>query len=250
MIKSARNAFISIGVLSACLLTAQAFADAGHGHIPDNGRFTPNQAGATFPPQPRSVENVQNYAPQPDNEVRTINQRSRTAVRANSIVTKNVGNERSTATTAAMADSRVQALLGQRFAHVATSPVKEKWGGDGERYEVTFFSHSNNQTVKVFFEGGQLNNLTAVSAGVSQPPLAETEMIEAIDLARTHWMNLGNTRISQLTGFAIQTFQEDGSSYPTRIAYVSFHVESPQSPELLTWVDLNSRQTVRAEVAQ
>ena len=226
-------------------------ADTSHGHIASDGRFTPNQSGATFPPQPRSVENVRQFTPIPDaaNRVVTNNKGGGQSVGAQA-VTKNLAAERNDVTAQALASNEIRNLLGLRYAVVNTAAVKDKWGGDSNRHTVTFFSHSNNQTVQVSVEDGDLDDLTVIPASQSQPPLAETEMVDAVDLARTHWMSEGNSRIGQLTGFAIQTFQEDGSPHASRVAYVSFHVESPEQPELLTWVDLNSRQVVRAEVAQ
>lgn len=226
-------------------------ADTTHGHIAGDGRFTPNQSGATFPPQPRSVENVRQFTPIPDAANRVVtNKKGGGQTVGAQAVTKNLAAERNDVTAQALASNEIRNLLGLRYAVINTVTVKDKWGGDSNRYTITFFSHSNNQTVQVSVEDGDLDDLTVIPASQNQPPLAETEMVDAIDLARTHWTNEGNTRIGQLTGFAIQTFQEDGSPHTSRVAYVSFHIESPEQPELLTWVDLNSRQVIRAEVAQ
>lgn len=236
-----------LGTLNVSPLAAQAT----HGHIAGDGRFTPNDGSATFPPQPRSVENVRQFTPVPDGANRVVtSKKGNVGTAAAGPITKNLAAERNSVTATALADSRVSNLLGQRYAHIDTVTVKDKWGADSNRYEITFFSHSNNQTIRVSVEDGDLDDLVATPAAVNQPPLGETEMIDAIDLARSHWLNQGNNRIAQLVGYAIQTFQADGSPYPTRVAYVSFHIESPDLPELLTWVDLNNRQVIRAEVAQ
>lgn len=245
------RAAIACVSIAGALASPHAAADTTHGHIAPDGRFTPNQTGATFPPQPRSVQNIRQFAPIPDGADRTVTTKSAPGqVTTNQRTVKNLANERSSVLATALANSQVSNLLGQRYAVINTVSVKDKWGGDTDRYEVTFFSHSNNQTVSVAVEDGALDDLVATPASESQPPLAQTEMTSAVDLARAYWMNRGNTRISQLTGYAIQTFQADGSPYPSRVAYVSFHVASPESPELLSWVDLNSRQVIRAEVAQ
>jgi hypothetical protein len=251
--------FPRIYAASICLAytlgSGAAHADTNHGQIADDGRFTPNQAGATFPPQPRSVENVRQFAPIPDAADRVVTNRKGSgqasgAQVSTQSVTKNLAAERTDATALALASSDIQNLLGLRYAHISTVTEKDKWGGDSNRYAVTFFSHSNNQTVQVSVEDGELDDINATPAGQNQPPLAETEMVAAIDLAKTYWAGQGNGRIGLLTGYAIQTFQADGRPHATRVAYVSFHVESPELPELLTWVDLNSRQVIRAEVAQ
>jgi len=70
----------------------------------------------------------------------------------------------------------------------------------------------------------------------------------AIEIAREYWIERDEPRVAQLEGYAIQTYQPDGSLYPTRVAYVSFHVQSPEPPELITWVDLSKERVFRAKV--
>jgi hypothetical protein len=235
--------------VSAALLTIltsislPAIADAGHNHgsVSSNGRFTPNSEGAPFPPQPRNATGVRDFSP---------SQNAGNRVGTQNVTTANASVAQADAKAAALADSAVQNALGARYAHISTVRVHDKWRTDYAGYRVTFFSHSNNQTVSVTHDDDELNELVVTPAAQKQPPLAQSEMTEAITIARDHWVAESNSRIAQLTGYAIQTYQDDGSPHLTRIVYVSFHTESPAAPELLTWVDLNSRRVTRAQEVQ
>jgi len=230
-------------LIAAACFASPAIADAGHNHgsVSDNGRFTPNSAGTPFPPQPRGATNLRNLSP---------GQNAAGRVRAQSVTVGNESAAKAAATSVALNDSAVQNALGARFAHISTAAVRNKWGKGRAGYRVTFFSHSNNQTVSVKHDDDELSELIVTPAAQSQPPLAKTEMDEAIAIARNHWVAQGNTRIASLTGYAIQTYRDDGSPHLTRIVYVSFHSESPEAPELLTWIDLNSQRVTRAQEAQ
>ncbi len=230
-------------LLITALISLNALADSGHNHgsVSQSGRFTPNSDGTPFPPQPRGATNVRSFSSAQSRAGNVGGQRA---------VANNASAAVAMATTAALNDAEVQNALGERFAHVATVAVRDKWNKGVAGYRVTFFSHSNNQTVAVTHDDAQLRDLTLTPAAQSQPPLASSEMSEAIAIARNYWVGRSNPRISSLTGYAIQTYRDDGSAHLTRIVYVSFHTESPAAPELLTWVDLNSQQVTRAQEVQ
>ena len=96
----------------------------------------------------------------------------------------------------------------------------------------------------------RIDTVTVTPASLDQPPLSEQEMAEAIALARAYWRSEGNSEVEALTGYAIQTFQPDGTPFPTRMSYVSFHVESPEAPLYANNVDLSTKTVERSGVEQ
>ncbi len=227
-ISRSRNPLIAIA--SAVLITlssSQLQAHETQGSIKKDGRFTPNVEGAEFPPQPRRVENVFQYAPA---------KKTQAHQQALEKMLSRVVN-----------DPTVQQQLGDRYAHVHTAAHQPKGSGLSNNYRLVFFSHSNNQTVTVITTGRSVQSLDVAAAATEQPALAQSEHVDAIELARDYWLQRGKSSIDSLTGYAIQTFQSDGTPYPTRMVYVSFHTNSPEAPLLYNNVDLTNGVVVTGE---
>jgi len=205
----------------------QILAHDEQGSVKSDGRFTPNILGAEFPPQPVQMENQKQYTPTKKNEAE-LRRTEQTLARVVSI-------------------PALQEQLGARYAHVLSTPFQPKGNGIGNRYRRVFFSHSNNQTVTVATVGNAIKSLQVTPAATEQPPLADSELSEAIELARNYWVQQGESSVNSLTGYAIQTFQTDGSLFPTRMVYVSFHENSPEAPLLVNNVDLTSGEVVLGE---
>jgi len=240
-----------VGILAAVLLVStagvclQAAADAGHDHgsVQPDGRFTPNVDGAVFPPQPRDLSNVRNYSP--GVELNSITQEQGIELgNAN----RQVSEPHLEAVQAAERSTEVQALLGSRYTLLQTARVRKKTGPNKHVFRVEYFSRSTNKTVIVESVNGVITDVASYAAADRQPPLGEMEKSLAIEIARQYWIERDEPRVTQLEGYAIQTYQPDGSHYATRVAYVSFHVQSPEPPELITWVDLSNERVFRAEV--
>lgn len=222
----------------------QATADEGHDHgsVSPDGRFTPNVDGAVFPPQPRNVSNVRIHTPLTESveAVRVL------GVGAASFANV-VGDLNAEAAEAVLLNADVRSLLGDRYTLLQSAPVRDKKKRSSNAIRVEYFSYSENRTVVVESVNGVVAEINRYAASDRQSPLGEDEKARAIDIARQYWVDRGDPRVNRLTGYAIQTYQPDGSHYDSRVAYVSFHAQSPEPPELLTWVDLSEEQVFRAE---
>ncbi|MFK7860678.1 MAG: hypothetical protein AB8B64_17800 [Granulosicoccus sp.] len=220
-------------------ISFQVLADEGHNHgsVRPDGRFTPNTQGAVFPPQPRDVTDVVVYLP--------VIQAGETAqLRGASVA----GAANIQAAQAAENNADVQALLGDRYSLLQSVRVRDKTRKSRNTFRVEYFSRSENRTVVATSVDGAITEISSYAASERQPALGEEEKAMAIDIARRYWVERDDSQVEGLTGYAIQTFQPDGSPYPTRVAYVSFHSQSPEPPELITWVDLSEEQVLSAEV--
>lgn len=209
--------------LMAVMMTRSASADdtdAAHDHsdhahhvsvLDHDGRFT---GPGEWPPQHKGATNF--------GTVEITDQR---------------GNGREIAATrSASAHQAVGRALGNRFG---AASVAEMAGGQNGQH-VTFFSYEQNQTVVASVIDGEVVNVEEMPASVGQPPLSPVEMDNAVAIARAWWSEQNNDRVDDLEGFAIRAFQPDGSFFPVRMAYVSFHVDVDAAPELLTYVDLTN----------
>lgn len=223
-LKYCHTAFVSIALLVG---SAQLAAHEGQGKVGANGRFTPNVSGAQFPPQPREMQNVQQIRPTGRDQARLIT--------LNNFLSR------------ALTDNDVVSALGDRYEYINSTAQVFKGRVTPNRYLSVYYSYSNNQTVNVVTRGTNVVEVTVEPAGVDQPPLTEAEMTTAIQLARDYWRGRGNAVIDQLAGYAIQTYQPDGSPYNTRMVYVSFHTESPEPPLLYSRVDLSTGAVVDGE---
>lgn len=251
-----RGRLLPMALAAVGAFAVTALAHENSGAVQEDGRFTPNVDGAMFPPQPKEIANVRQYDPAPeeggsltdlvDEPIRMMNRaRSLSASRA-----ADSGVTRFDAARAALTDGAVRRALGERFSIIDSARVRDKSGLVKDRFRVSFFSQDNNRTVAVIYADGRIESIDTEAASNDQPPLGEMEMTRAIELAREHWETEGVSRVNDLKGYAIQTFESDGSPYENRVAYVSFHTESPEPPEFVTWVDLTNEQVLRAEVSQ
>jgi len=219
------TSFVTTIILTAA--STQLLAHDNHGAVQTDGRFTPNVEGAEFPPQPRRVENARQHIP-----IKRTEAQRRNFQRMLDRVVNNAD---------------VQGALGERYAHIHTAPYQTKGRRSGNRYRLVFFSHSNNQTVNIVTAGNSVRSLDIIPANEEQPALGQSEHADSIELARQYWLERGKSSVETLRAYAIQTFQADGSPYPTRMVYVSFHVNSPEAPLLYNWVDLTNEEVVTGE---
>lgn len=199
---------LSVGVMAA----AQA---PGHGRHTDAGRFTAQSAG--FPPQPRGAE---------DGYQAVVPLRESVAV------------DRAAAVQTANGDTRVRRALrgGATYIGVVASGPK-----DGPATQtVTWFVRGRDVSVRAVLRDGAVVSVAEIPAAEWQPPLVAEEVDEAIAIAREHWLEAGETAVERLEGFAILDLEADGTDWPMRVAYVTFHEHVDARPELLAWVDLSA----------
>lgn len=230
--RQSRLACLAFTFVLATIMSHLAFGHGNNGHgnpgsVRGDGRFTPNVEGAEFPPQQRNISNIQQYTPS-----------SRTQAFQRNLE-RILGR--------VVQDNEVQQALGENYVHIRSAPFNLKGNNAANKYRHLFFSYSNNQTVTVLTNGSSIRSLTVEAASENQPALAQSEMDTAIALARNYWLGRGKRLVNDLLGYAIQTFQQDGSPYPTRMVYVSFHSASPEPPELFNWVDLSTGEVVTGE---
>lgn len=207
--------------------------DQSKASVAPGGRFTPNQEGQVFPPEPRNMQNVRWFPFDEQRSAQTEQRRIQSVNRA-------------------LADGAVRQQLGERYALIGAStqrPGRNKDFDAPAQRVVVFFSHSLNQTVKVILEQNQVSDIRTTAGNIDQPPLGEAESAESIQLA-SEYLNSVGLDVSGLKGYAIQAFKSDGSGFDTRVAFVSFHVESPLPPIHTAWVDLTTREILTQETDQ
>ena len=224
--------FNTITVVAALLLAVlwspQTLSHDTPGSVSKDGRFTINDGDENFPPQPRRIENVRYFKP----IKRTASQRQKLE----------------TPLDVALQSTTVQEALGARYAHVLSARLEQKDSEDSlDQYRLVFFSYSNNQQVIVTTAGRSVQSVKKAAASKDQPALAKSEHIESIELAKQYWLDRGNTLANNLESFAIQTYQANGAPYEKRVAYVSFHVQSPEPPLLANLVDLTNQVVMSGE---
>lgn len=224
-------------LLMLCLGGGITQAHDNLGSVQDDGRFTPNRLGEVFPPQHREIENVQWFKPEPQTRVKH---------RSSDLSEEQV----EAIATQIQQDPGVSSLLGENYGHLSTEVLLDKTSNSNNRYLITFFSYSVNRTVSVVWDRETIQQVRVSSAEDDQPALSQAEMDRAITLATSYWDQRGVGRVHELVGYAIQTFDTDGSPFPSRMAYVSFHTSTPEIPELVTWVDLSTDSVTRGEIAE
>lgn len=140
-------------------------------------------------------------------------------------------------------------LLGERWdvLEVIEAISVGKGETDPGGQAVTFFSYDNNQSVRVELRGGAVTRIETTDPARGQLPLNPEEKERAIDIARDHWSEQGESAVNDLEGFSIQAFEADGSFYDVRMVYVSFHQNADTRPDFLTWVDLSNESVADAK---
>lgn len=147
----------------------------------------------------------------------------------------------------------IAAELGDRYSllsalHPAAPTATDKLAVATDVTEITWFSRSMNQTVRVTVKANAVTDIATIPAGEAQQQLSAEEHDLAVALAADHWRGEIGSDIDDLIGFSIFGLREDGSINDVRMAYVSFHDGPRALPELLTWVDLTNEQVVDARV--
>jgi len=105
---------------------------------------------------------------------------------------------------------------------------------------VEFFSLTNNQTVTVMMDSGSVTAVNLTAATDYQPVISNPEKIQAVQIARDHFVAQGVDRINDLNGYAIRAFDGDNGYYDTRMVYISFHLDEGYLPEFVANVDLTT----------
>ncbi len=141
--------------------------------------------------------------------------------------------------------SAVDEHLGERWdvLEIAEGVSGGKGQSDRSRQVVTYFSYDLNQSVQVEMRGANATDIKIIEPSRAQLPLNPNEKARAVEIARAHWADQGQSAVNDLEGFSIQAFQPDGQFYGVRMVYVSFHENADTRPDFLTWVDL-SNETV------
>ncbi|MCF6203855.1 MAG: hypothetical protein L3J59_09340 [Methylococcaceae bacterium] len=236
--KAIKNVFVIAGltglVISIAPLTAQFLSNemshqsSNHRHL-DVNRFT--KIGGDWPPQPKNMENI--VWLQGNSGVRS-NSISQVSALAKTIVINNVPE------------------LGNRFTFITSQTDSGKNGPSSEEV-VTFFSHSNNMTVEVNVDHGEIKKVEEISPSTYQPPLTAEEVKEAVKIARKALQKEGFGRVQQLKGYGILAFKtsdeagsDNGGFYDTRVVYVSFHEHIDARPEFIAWVDLTEGSVIKS----
>ena len=221
--------------------------DHDHDHasqLDDDGRFT--GPGDVWPPQPVGATDV------------VTGDETGLAAPADGFVA--AGDEAQVAlvaqpdaVTVALADPAVAAAVPGRYSLIAVSdgeqlPGTAKGSVDPDAAKVVLYDLDGDTSVEVIVDGDRVVDVSIRSALEHQPPLSEEEKTRAAELARAHWAAVGDDRLDQLQAFIILDMADSGGFHPTRVAYVSFHVDTDARPELLTWVDLSSETILDSRV--
>ena len=149
---------------------------------------------------------------------------------------------------AALQDTRVRELLGERFAYISTDEIEPSKDRSHDASEplatrVTFFSHSNNVAVEVLMQGPKVESVKRRE--MYQPPEGREEIELAVALARRDGRLL--EKVAGMRGDAIIIFPEkDQPGYGHRILYVSFSKEDDDVPFYSAVVDLTEKQVLLA----
>ncbi len=191
-----------------------------------NARF--EAVNDVFPPQPKSMENIR--------AEQSGAQMARAAT----------ARERADASARQSAD--VQLALGDRYAYIGQEFLGVKGDRNNSQVRHTYFSHSKNATIEVLMDQESVRTIHSIAPNIYQPPLTETEVAEAIQIARRALRAEGITQIADLEGHTILALPTDGNSafFNHRIGYVSFHRNVDVGPEYVAWVDLTDQVVVES----
>ncbi|MFA9564863.1 MAG: hypothetical protein ACERLM_09185 [Acidimicrobiales bacterium] len=137
----------------------------------------------------------------------------------------------------------VRTALGDRF--VASGEGRS--ATDGSQRSV-FFSHDTNTTVEVVSTDLSVDEVIVTPASSYQPPETIQESNDAADLACDALLDAGHTDVESLDGYGILAYPDDPdlAFFDHRVLYVSFHENEDSRPEFVAWVDLTTRDVVRA----
>jgi hypothetical protein len=202
----------------------------GHptGHVHD-------RADQTWPPQPRGLRNVVPLGTPGGAERAAGLQRRRVADR-----------ER-----IALARADVRQALGNRYNSPDLVEPAGKGVPAGDVSRLVYFSYERNATVEVTVAGQGVQGVRQIPATEYQPDITDVESLDAVALARQHFVSRGRARVADLQGFGILAYLPTGKGfYPMRVIYVTFHRNGDAPPEYAAWVDLTNRRVLRTREEQ
>ncbi|MFN0167941.1 MAG: hypothetical protein ACKV22_16065 [Bryobacteraceae bacterium] len=143
----------------------------------------------------------------------------------------------------AMADARVRASLGNRFALLGSGWLESSkdQGGDvtSERYRLVFYSYQNNVSVNVVVERNQVVDVVPGKKGY-QPAESHEEVEAAADLVKRD--DRYRALVEGLVARGIETPSEDGH----RRLYVTFHKQKRTPAVVEATVDMTLGRVVIA----
>lgn len=149
---------------------------------------------------------------------------------------------------AALQDTRVRELLGDRFAYISIYEIEldkesERDPSKPLATKLTFFSHTNNVAVEVRIQGLKVDAVTTNER--YQPPEGDDEIKEAIELAQND--SRLREEIKGLKANAILAFiAENQPGFGHRVLHVSFLQEEEDFPRFFAMVDLNDQKVLSA----
>ena len=199
--------------------------DSGHptGHVHGH-------ENDTWPPQSRGIENVIGLS-NPGSASRALQKQRRRADLAEG---------------RAMDRPEVRSALGDRYIRSAFIEADPK-AGPSDTAQLVYYSYSHNETVTVTLDKQRVRSVSRVPPSEYQPEITDEEIAQAEGIARTHFLNAGHGRVSELQAFGILAYKPTGKGfYDRRVIYMSFHVNNDAPPEFVAWVDLTSRRVMRA----
>lgn len=151
----------------------------------------------------------------------------------------------------ALASAAVQDALGAEFVHATTVHSDLKGATAAAKADaevrVAYFSYSNNSTVEATVAKGAITAVTTVAAQVYQPEPTVAERTRAVDIARSYFLDHGESRVDALQGYVIMAYRPQGATgfYDARVLYVTFHENLEERPEYLAWVNLSTGTVLR-----
>jgi hypothetical protein len=146
----------------------------------------------------------------------------------------------------AAARADFQHAVGRKFSRISIVDEEDKTG-NARNSRFTYFSYDTNATVEVLFDGTSVRSVNTRAASEYQPEITDEEIAAATELARTHFLSLGRTRVQELKGYGILAYRPEGKGfYESRVIYISFHANDDAPPEFVAWVDLTNQTIVKA----
>ena len=198
------------------------------GHVHD-------RADQTWPPQPRGIQNVVPLS-NPGSAERVAELRQRRVTDRARI---------------ALARADVRQALGRRYSSPDLVESGSKRAEADGVARLMYFSYDNNSTVEVTVDGKQVRGLRRIRASDYQPDVTDGEIVQAEALARQYFNERSMDRVADLQAYGILAYLPQGKGfYPTRVIYMSFHLDADAPPEYAAWVDLTNRRVLRIREEQ
>lgn len=190
-----------------------------------------NHDGLTWPPQPRGITNIVVYS----NRGQEITDRLLKPDRMDLLERK------------ARTDPKINRVLGSKFTRITVIDKQDDKAKGEVITQMVFFSRDRNTTVEVEFRNEAIRAVKSIPASEYQPEILDEEIVEATQLARSHFLNQNISKVIGLKAYGILPYKPQGVGFfDTRVIYVSFHKHDDALPELVAWVDLTNQRILKA----